>query len=42
MLKRVLETHKKAIMILPFISVAREKMKHLQVNYKSLYLIFLI
>ena len=31
MLKRVLETKRKALFILPFISVAREKMFYLQV-----------
>jgi replicative superfamily II helicase len=36
MLKRVLETRKKAIMILPYISVAKEKLKHLQVLHKIL------
>lgn len=33
-LKRVLETKKKAIIILPFVSVAREKMFYLQVNVR--------
>ena len=32
MLKRVLETKRKALFILPFISVAREKMFYLQVR----------
>ncbi len=35
MLKRVLLTKKKAIYILPFVSVAREKMFHLQVKVSS-------
>lgn len=33
-LKRVLETKKKAIIVLPFVSVAREKMFYLQVNVR--------
>lgn len=33
-LKGVLETKKKAIIILPFVSVAREKMFYLQVNVR--------
>lgn len=32
MLKRVLETKKKALFILPFVSVAKEKMLYLQVR----------
>ena len=32
MLKRILETKRKAILILPFVSVAREKMLYLQVR----------
>lgn len=31
MLKRVLETKRKALLILPFVSVAKEKMHYLQV-----------
>ena len=31
LMKRVLETGRKALMILPFVSLAREKMFHLQV-----------
>lgn len=36
MLKRVLETKRKALFILPFISVAREKMFYLQVSFLKL------
>lgn len=32
MLKNVLENKKKAVMILPFVSLAKEKLKHLQVD----------
>lgn len=32
MLKRVLETKRKALFILPFVSVAKEKMHYLQVR----------
>ena len=31
MLKNVFETRRKAIMILPFVSIAKEKLKYLQV-----------
>lgn len=34
MLKRVLETKRKALFILPFVSVAKEKMHYLQVRGK--------
>ena len=34
-LKRVLETRRKALFILPFVSVTREKMISLQVRYFS-------
>lgn len=33
MLKRVLETKRKALFILPFVSVAKEKMHYLQVRH---------
>jgi DNA polymerase theta len=33
LVKRVLETKKKALLILPFVSLAREKMFGLQVDY---------
>jgi DNA polymerase theta len=35
LVKRVLETKKKALLILPFVSLAREKMFGLQVDYLS-------
>lgn len=36
MLKRVLETKRKALFILPFVSVAKEKMHYLQVRDRPL------
>uniref|UniRef100_A0A3B4BNG2 DEAD/DEAH-box helicase domain-containing protein n=1 Tax=Periophthalmus magnuspinnatus TaxID=409849 RepID=A0A3B4BNG2_9GOBI len=37
MLKRVLETKRKALFILPFVSVAKEKMHYLQVRNKGVH-----
>lgn len=41
MLKRVLETKRKALFILPFVSVAKEKMHYLQVRDKHGYIMLL-
>lgn len=35
LLKRVIETGRKGVFILPFVSVAREKMYYLQVGFDS-------
>jgi DNA polymerase theta len=42
MLKNVLDLKRKAIMILPYVSLAKEKLKHLQVCKKPTVLIELI
>jgi len=43
MLKNVIKNNRKAIMIYPFVSLAREKLNHLQViSYNSIYYSYFI